>query len=160
MKEYKEQKCISRTLDHNPKSARQASIKGIMQCNRNSIQMYNQNITDSDDLISDMQAIRDESGIGRSWTACQKNFAFNIDARTIWAHSQGNRHSEPGVIMRSNPNAANNINIVTERAPCENCEQDMRAAENDRGLNSINVSYFVPYDENSQDNLFSLHSPE
>lgn len=160
MKEYKEQNNRPHTLDSNPKSSKQKTIGEILQCYRNGIQMYAETQTDDVMLISEMQATRSVSGFGYTKDACQKNFAFNNDDRNIWAYSQNNRHSEPGVVMRSNPNASNDINIVTERAPCDKCAQDMKNAETNRDLNGINVLYFVTYDSKAQNNLYNLYNSE
>lgn len=156
MKEYKKQKRHSRTLDSNHKLPRQTYSREIYKCNQSSIQTYRESPTAS---VSDFQALRDFAEVGYNISKCKKNFAFNKDDKSIWAKSQKNSHSEPKVIMRSNPNSTNDINIVTERAPCDYCKADMQSAEHDRGLHEINVEYLVPYNDQSQNALFHLYNP-
>jgi len=123
---------------------------------RRAIQFWTYKKDTSKGLADTMSDKRVEAGFW-NYTGLQKNFAFDKDDASLWAHSQGNRHAEPGVLISSlGKYPGVNINLVTERFPCGDdktgCQSDIARAEKD-GKVKVHVLYFVNHDDKAQDNL-------
>ena len=119
-------------------------------------QLYSLSKSNSKTFADTMSDKRVDASFWRK-SGMTKNFAFNKNDDTIWAHSQENRHAEPGILMRSaalHPGA--NYTLVTERAPCDWCGPDITQAEVDGGI-TIDVKYFVEHDDDAKDNLVTFY---
>ncbi len=87
-----------------------------------------------------------------------KNFAFDANDTDNYAHSQGNRHSEPHIVaMAGARNKLATLEIVTERAPCGDCHDDIEQFEAALGR-TLTVKHFVAHDDNAPQNLYNLYS--
>ena len=118
------------------------------------IQLYSISKTAAKGYANVMGDKRVEAGFWKK-SGMTKNFAYNHNDNAIWAHSQENRHAEPGVLMRSAAlHHGENYTLVTERKPCDYCGPDIEQMENDNGIN-IDVKYFVEHDDEAKDNLIA-----
>lgn len=93
-------------------------------------------------------------------SSLSKNFAFDEKDTDNYAHSQDNRHSEPMVLAQAGfKNNAQNLILVTERAPCSSCAEDIKTCEGLLGK-EISVKYFVEHNDYAPSNLFNLYNPK
>lgn len=74
-------------------------------------------------------------------TGMAHNYAYEMGNIANWARSAINRHSEHLVALRKLQNI--NMNLFTERQPCEDCETDLREFADLPG-NQLNVCSFIP----------------
>lgn len=87
-----------------------------------------------------------------------KNFAFDENDTSNYAFSRGNGHSEVMVMAIAGAKGhAKNLCIVTERYPCNDCQNDIKRIEGIIGQ-EIPIKFFVPYNESSAKNLFLLYN--
>lgn len=121
------------------------------------IQGYNLVKSSAKNLADTMTDKRNDTGYWNQ-SSLTKNFAFDENDTDNFAHSQGNRHSEPGVMAVSGAKGNNaNLLIVTERAPCGDCKTDIETVEGHLGR-TMTVKHFVDHDEDAAENLFNLYS--
>lgn len=110
--------------------------------------------------INDVYYAREMAGIRHSdgnWSASGMghNYAYDTNDKDIWAKSQGNRHAEPGVIMAYGDGEKHSF--ITERSPCSLCTQDIRSAEQQRGV-EYEVGFFVDHKEGDEgESLFDYY---
>jgi hypothetical protein len=147
---------IFQFVDNRPEAIAQRKLQESSHNNPHPIQMWTATRSATKGLASTMGDKRVEAGFWNK-SGMTKNFAFDKDDTGNWAHSQENRHAEPGILISSlakYPGA--DINLVTERYPCEWCQSDIERAEEDGDID-VNVKYFVDHDDNAKDNLISLY---
>ncbi|HEX3048546.1 MAG TPA: hypothetical protein VHY08_27600 [Bacillota bacterium] len=89
------------------------------------------------------------------------NYAVGTDYPRSWARSNNTGHSEAraaantlGIILGNNTN----IVILSEREPCDSCQNDMRDIENSSENNiSVTVKYLVDNDNDAPENLRNIY---
>ncbi len=132
-------------VDNRPLQLAQGTLSRAIQ--DGTAQLYSETPLNSKYWTDKMMEIRKREGLSAK-SYLGHNVAFQSDAEANHARSKANGHAEGKVmnIFLAARGRKSKVDIITERQPCRDCEEDLRSIESvAKPALQIDTYYFIDY---------------